>query len=233
MRLMLFSRSGGGLGPTCMVLRNLCDAEQVGQLNSEQFALAMYMIEQKVQGVPLPQTLLPNYIPPSMRTLSAPVAAFSPEPALKKESPRPPPAQPAPPPPTSALQDAEVQQAFKELDAIKQARHEAEGSLEMIARDKAEVAAKLSDVQKELDNENKAVEDLRREIDKTRAATQSQEGDLKKIQAENELLKTEEAKLRRTLKVRRQERKIKALSIYLLIWCVGCQGKTGRGGNPA
>ena len=57
--------------------RDLCDVTNQGQLNSEQFALAMYLIHQKVMGVDLPQTLSPEMVPPSMRTSSAvtPVAA--------------------------------------------------------------------------------------------------------------------------------------------------------------
>ncbi|XP_044164430.1 actin cytoskeleton-regulatory complex protein pan1-like [Acropora millepora] len=55
----------------------LCDVTNQGQLNSEQFALAMYLIHQKVMGVDPPQTLSPEMVPPSMRTSSAgtPVAA--------------------------------------------------------------------------------------------------------------------------------------------------------------
>ncbi|XP_067027393.1 uncharacterized protein [Acropora muricata] len=56
---------------------DLCDVTNQGQLNSEQFALAMYLIHQKVMGVDPPQTLSPEMVPPSMRTSSAgtPVAA--------------------------------------------------------------------------------------------------------------------------------------------------------------
>ena len=57
--------------------RDLCDITKQGQLNSEQFVLAMYLIHQKVMGVDPPQTLSPEMVPPSMRTSSAgtPVAA--------------------------------------------------------------------------------------------------------------------------------------------------------------
>ncbi|XP_015772644.1 PREDICTED: uncharacterized protein LOC107350903 isoform X6 [Acropora digitifera] len=49
----------------------LCDVTNQGQLNSEQFALAMYLIHRKVTGVDPPQTLSPEMVPPSMRTSSA------------------------------------------------------------------------------------------------------------------------------------------------------------------
>lgn len=42
-----------------------------GQLNSQQFALAMYQIHKKVFGVDPPQRLSPEIMPPSMSTSSA------------------------------------------------------------------------------------------------------------------------------------------------------------------
>ena len=57
--------------------RDLCDITNRGQLNSDEFALAMYLIDQKVMGVDPPQMLSPEMVPPSMRTSSTgiPVAA--------------------------------------------------------------------------------------------------------------------------------------------------------------
>ncbi|CAB4029234.1 epidermal growth factor receptor substrate 15-like 1 [Paramuricea clavata] len=45
----------------------LCDVNNTGRLNGEQFCLAMYLIHQKVKGIEPPQTLPPEMIPPSMR----------------------------------------------------------------------------------------------------------------------------------------------------------------------
>lgn len=61
---------------TCLMLfyfslRGLCDTTGQGRLNSEQFALAMYLIHQKVMGVDPPQALQPEMVPPSMRSGSA------------------------------------------------------------------------------------------------------------------------------------------------------------------
>ena len=47
--------------------RNLCDTRGLGKLNTEQFALAMYLIQQKLKGIEPPQTLPPDMMPPSMR----------------------------------------------------------------------------------------------------------------------------------------------------------------------
>ncbi|GFU29605.1 epidermal growth factor receptor substrate 15-like 1 [Nephila pilipes] len=46
---------------------NLCDIKQNGKLNSEQFALAMYLVQQKIQGIEAPATLYSEMIPPTLR----------------------------------------------------------------------------------------------------------------------------------------------------------------------
>lgn len=45
----------------------LCDTDQTGKLNSEQFALACWLIDRKKRGIDPPQVLAPEMIPPSMR----------------------------------------------------------------------------------------------------------------------------------------------------------------------
>lgn len=46
----------------------LCDTNQSGKLTSEQFALAMWLVERKKNGIEPPNVLAPNMIPPSLRT---------------------------------------------------------------------------------------------------------------------------------------------------------------------
>merc|ERR1719412_2943605 len=46
---------------------NLCDMKQEGKLNPEQFALAMYLVQQKQAGKDPPAQLTPDMVPPSMR----------------------------------------------------------------------------------------------------------------------------------------------------------------------
>ena len=41
--------------------------KNIGKLNSEQFALAMYLVQQKVKGVDPPAQLTLEMVPPSMR----------------------------------------------------------------------------------------------------------------------------------------------------------------------
>jgi epidermal growth factor receptor substrate 15 len=50
----------------------LCDTDQTGKLNNEQFALAMWLIDRKKKGIDPPQALAPEMIPPSMRPNAAP-----------------------------------------------------------------------------------------------------------------------------------------------------------------
>ena len=42
-----------------------------GKLNSDLFALAMYLVQQKLKGIEPPATLTPEMIPPSLRPKSA------------------------------------------------------------------------------------------------------------------------------------------------------------------
>ncbi|XP_071954434.1 uncharacterized protein [Antedon mediterranea] len=46
---------------------NLCDIKQIGKLNSEQFALAMYLVQEAKQGKQTPEHLTSEMIPPSSR----------------------------------------------------------------------------------------------------------------------------------------------------------------------
>lgn len=64
-----------------LIYRNLCDTQKRGKLNVEQFALAMYLIAEKVRGKELPTELAPNMIPPSLRGKSPPSAAPIPAPS--------------------------------------------------------------------------------------------------------------------------------------------------------
>lgn len=49
--------------------RALCDIKQVGKLNDEQFALAMWLIAKCLKGIEPPVTLTPDMVPPSFRNI--------------------------------------------------------------------------------------------------------------------------------------------------------------------
>ncbi|KAF8540772.1 hypothetical protein BDD12DRAFT_879918 [Trichophaea hybrida] len=81
---------------------DLADINKAGQLNRDEFAIAMYLIVQQRSnpGVPLPEVLPPNLIPPSMRQqrqLTGPPVAQPPSPFDPAPQP--------PPPPKSAADD--------------------------------------------------------------------------------------------------------------------------------
>lgn len=52
----------------------LCDTQQSGKLTSEQFALAMWLVERKKSGIEPPNALAPNMVPPTLRLNAAAVA---------------------------------------------------------------------------------------------------------------------------------------------------------------
>ncbi|CAM1503964.1 Fc.00g015550.m01.CDS01 [Cosmosporella sp. VM-42] len=82
---------------------DLADSNSQGHLTRDQFAVAMYLIRQQRSGrtAPLPSTLPPNLIPPSLRNQARPPTATT----SAFDAP-PPVAQPPPPPqPKSALDD--------------------------------------------------------------------------------------------------------------------------------
>uniref|UniRef100_UPI00358E2173 epidermal growth factor receptor substrate 15-like 1 isoform X2 n=1 Tax=Myxine glutinosa TaxID=7769 RepID=UPI00358E2173 len=65
---------------------SLADTRQQGMLNSEQFALAMYLIQQKVTlGIDPPVSLTQEMIPPSERTQEAAIPSASTDTATNKE----------------------------------------------------------------------------------------------------------------------------------------------------
>lgn len=74
---------------------DLADINSEGQLSKDEFAVAMYLIRQQRKGEPLPTTLPPNLIPPSLRTPANQAAPVT-SPQL---------APPMPPPAKSATDD--------------------------------------------------------------------------------------------------------------------------------
>lgn len=58
-----------GLQQLCLAkIWALCDFNQSGKLTNEQFALAMWMVDRKRNGIEPPDLLAPNMVPPSQRT---------------------------------------------------------------------------------------------------------------------------------------------------------------------
>ena len=53
-----------------LVYRALCDTRNMGKLTKDQFALALYLIQQKLKGVDPPARLPPEMVPPTTRRSS-------------------------------------------------------------------------------------------------------------------------------------------------------------------
>ncbi|WFD01543.1 hypothetical protein MOBT1_000211 [Malassezia obtusa] len=60
--------------PTLAHVWDLSDLTQNGQLSRDEFAVAMRLINDKLEGKPLPEQLPPTYMPPSMRSHDLPEA---------------------------------------------------------------------------------------------------------------------------------------------------------------
>lgn len=56
----------------------MCDTKQTGKLTSDEFALAMWMVERKKYGIEPPTVLAPNMIPPSLRNNSKDIITAAP-----------------------------------------------------------------------------------------------------------------------------------------------------------
>ncbi|XP_069784576.1 epidermal growth factor receptor substrate 15-like 1 isoform X2 [Narcine bancroftii] len=161
----------------------LADTKQMGKLNREQFALAMYLIQQKVsKGVDPPQVLTPDMIPPSERT--TPVSDC-----------------------TSSLGSGDFT-GIKELDAISNEISELQREkyvLEQDIREKEEAIRQktneVQDLQNDLDRENNNLQDLESqkqaaqdrldEMDQQKAKLEDMLNDIRqKCQEENQTIST-------------------------------------------
>lgn len=56
-----------------LILRSLCDINQHGKLDMEQFSLAMWLVEHKLKGIDPPTSLTPEMTPPSSRAVPSTV----------------------------------------------------------------------------------------------------------------------------------------------------------------
>ena len=63
---------------THVLVRHLSDLDKDGQLNIEEFALAMHFVEIAKLGQPLPPSVPPELLPPSYQSRQATVTNFPP-----------------------------------------------------------------------------------------------------------------------------------------------------------
>ncbi|XP_076760740.1 epidermal growth factor receptor pathway substrate 15 isoform X1 [Xylocopa sonorina] len=195
---------------------SLCDTCQSGKLNKEQFALAMWLIKQKLRGIEPPTTLSPDMVPPSMRKPSETVvennnvSGYS-NPELdmiskdiaelvrerqsmeqdiaQKEA-------------DIKIKNGEIKSLQSELDTLaatlkqlENQKGEAQKRLNDLKAQKAEVDKDLSEVELKIREEQKKVDKLRQQAEEQESVLRAQEEELNFKRQELEGLRQEEQQL--------------------------------------
>uniref|UniRef100_A0A8C5SGM3 Epidermal growth factor receptor pathway substrate 15 like 1 n=1 Tax=Laticauda laticaudata TaxID=8630 RepID=A0A8C5SGM3_LATLA len=201
----------------------LADTRQMGKLNKDQFALAMYLIQQKVsKGIDPPQVLLPDMIPPSERTTpvqdsSSSVGSgeftgvkelddISQEIAqLQREK-------------YSLEQDIreregairqktnEVQELQNDLDRetsslqeLEAQKQDAQDRLDEMDQQKAKLKDMLNDVRQKCQEESQVITSLKMQIQSQESDLKSQEDDISRAKTELNRLQQEETQLEQSI----------------------------------
>lgn len=129
-----------GLPQMCLAkIWSLCDTHQTGKLTSEQFALALWLVERKQNGFEPPDALPPNHVPPSVRAQSSATISLLGEPLI------------ASPEPLPTYSNPELEMISKEIEELVRERRLLETE---VAQHEADVRIKSGEVrnlQSELD----------------------------------------------------------------------------------
>eukprot|EP00039_Didymoeca_costata_P029649 m.25671 g.25671 ORF g.25671 m.25671 type:complete len:524 (+) comp7729_c0_seq1:307-1878(+) len=144
--------------PTLAFIWELVDINKSGQINAEQFALAMHLISIKVKGGTLPDTLTPELIPPSFRG-SMPETAPTLPASQPDPTPAPIPQQPAKEPSVNEDADSDVE--------LEEQRRANEALKAQIAAQQAEIdnqGKELSGVQSDIRQLKKEEIELRKRL---------------------------------------------------------------------
>ncbi|XP_048582344.1 epidermal growth factor receptor substrate 15-like 1 isoform X2 [Nematostella vectensis] len=136
--------------PVLAHIWGLCDLTNSGRLNAEQFALAMYLIKQKVNGVDPPQKLTPEMIPPSMRGCSPSGSDDS------KDG------------PGNILTSLGDFSAIKELDKITK-------DIEDLGREKMGLQREIDEKEEMIRQRNTEIQNLQSDLEKTKLSVQELE----------------------------------------------------------
>ncbi|KAJ7386596.1 hypothetical protein OS493_008744 [Desmophyllum pertusum] len=159
----------------------LSDVTNQGRLNSEQFALAMYLIHQKVMGVDPPQTLTPEMVPPTMRS----GGAVTPAAGEEREG-------------AAALSALSDFSAIKELDKITK-------DIEDLGREKTNLQHEIEEKEDMIRQRNGEILNLQSELEKTKIRYQELEMQKTDSQSKLDDLDKEKAKLEEMLKEVKQK----------------------------
>ncbi|XP_038108715.1 epidermal growth factor receptor substrate 15-like 1 isoform X2 [Culex quinquefasciatus] len=188
----------------------LCDTNQCGKLRLEEFCLAMWFVDRAKKGIPPPEVLAPNMVPPGMRKGSL-IAAAEPKPTYNN--------------PELEMISKEIEELCKERRLMEQevAQKEADvrikrgeerslqsekdtltATLKQLENQKGEAQKRLDDLKNqrvEVDAEiaiaREQVNKIREQCQKQEDTLKDQEGELDSRRSELQKLKDEEQALER------------------------------------
>ncbi|XP_065673562.1 epidermal growth factor receptor substrate 15-like 1 isoform X8 [Hydra vulgaris] len=207
--------------PVLAHIWNLCDTNNSGLLNSEQFALAMHLIAQKRSGKELPQTLSSNMIPPSMKTstgndlttismestfndfsaikeldkVSTEIENLGKEKAnLQKEISQ---TENAIKARRSEMEDLQVnlEKANKGLEILTQKKSELQKQLDSLDSEQSKLSTSIEEILEQCEQEKIALKQLKSKLASQKSDVKEQEQELHKGRKELEELKKEESLL--------------------------------------
>ncbi|XP_042105659.1 epidermal growth factor receptor substrate 15-like 1 isoform X13 [Ovis aries] len=201
----------------------LADTRQTGKLSKDQFALAMYFIQQKVsKGIDPPQVLSPDMVPPSERGTPIPDSSstlgsgeftgvkelddisqeitqlqrekYSLEQDIREK-------EEAIRQKTSEVQELQNDldretSSLQELEAQKQ---DAQDRLDEMDQQKAKLRDMLSDVRQKCQDETQMISSLKTQIQSQESDLKSQEDDLNRAKSELNRLQQEETQLEQSI----------------------------------
>ncbi|XP_063238176.1 epidermal growth factor receptor substrate 15-like 1 isoform X2 [Bacillus rossius redtenbacheri] len=203
--------------PVLAHIWSLCDMKQMGKLNAEQFALAMWLINQKLKGVEPPAALAPEMVPPSFQPkqpvdgiiennnapysnpeldmITRDIEELAKEKHLlesdiaQKEA-------------DIKIKNGEIKSLQSELDTLaatlkqlENQKGEAQKRLNDLKAQKSSIETELNDIKMQLEEEQLQVDNLRRQAGEQEAALRAQEEELSSKKTELEGLRQEEARL--------------------------------------
>ncbi|XP_012276830.1 epidermal growth factor receptor substrate 15-like 1 isoform X2 [Orussus abietinus] len=150
----------------------LCDINQSGKLNKEQFALAMWFIKQKIRGIDPPPSLAPDMMPPSLRKL--------PDGVVENNN-------------ISGYSNPELDMISKDIAELARERHTMEqdiaqkeadikiknGEIKSLQSELDTLAATLKQLENQKGEAQKRLNDLKAQVDKLRQQAEEQESVLR------------------------------------------------------
>lgn len=171
----------------------LCDIKQCGKLNAEQFALAMWLIKRKLNGIEPPAALSADMVPPSFRTGQAEVRTENPEieaankeiEELKREK---------------RILEGEVLQKEADVKVKAGEANSLRGELDTLAATLRQLDGQKGEAQRRLDDLKAHVAKLEQQAEQQGSLVASQEQEIAGKKQQLQQLKEEEQQLEKTNK---------------------------------